>query len=161
MEDVTDKIIEEVKTLSQMTAVEGGFSDIVSLQAVYFGDPGLVPVSMYPCVTVEPEDEDTDEETTGYDKRTLRVSVSVHIDAREYFEASEEEASGDRQLVQATSAIGAWFRRRSKRTLDGMAGVHNLSVESVAYRVQARGPVITKTSRTTLVINRSYARVLD
>lgn len=161
MEDLIDKIIAEITSLSEKTAAEGGIADYLELRAVYFGDPGIIPQSLYPCCTVEAVDDDPDSETTSADRRDHRIVVSLHIDARNYFDSGVDEATGDRMLVQATSVIRDWFRRRSKRTLDGMTGVHDLSVGNVAYRVQNREPVITKTSRISLGISRSYARVLD
>lgn len=161
MEDLIDRIIAEITEMSQRTSDEGGLSDILDLRAVYWGDPGLIPQSLYPCVTVEPVDDDPQSETTASDKRIHRIVVSLHIDARAYFDSSVDEATGDRTLVVAAAKVMDWFRRRSKRTLDGMTGVHNVTVGSVAYRAQERGPVITKTSRISLGVSRSYARVLD
>lgn len=161
MEELIDKIIEEVSGLSQLTAVEGGFGDVLEVKAIYFGDPGLIPQSLYPCVTVEGVDDDPESETTNSDRRLHRIVVSLHIDAREYYDTTVDEAKGDRMLIGATNAITTWFRRRSKRNLDGMAGVHNLAVDNVAYRVQDREPVITKTSRISLLVSRSYARSFD
>lgn len=159
MEDVIDKIIEEVGQVNLLDEADGGIADILPLQAIYFGDPGIIPASLYPCVTVSPDLDDPEGETTGYDKRALRVHVSLHIDARQYFDASADEAMGDRMLVKATFALTRWFRRRSKRTLDGL--VIDTAVQDTAYRQLQRGNIPAKSSRTTLVVRKTYARNFD
>jgi len=159
LETVADKIIQELKDLNEKPSAEGGIADVLPLTAVYFGDPGLIPASLYPAVTVEPASDDSEGETTGYDKRDLRLNLSIHIDARQYFDANADEAIGDRMLVQVTSLVLANFRRRSKRTLDGT--VTNITVGPTQYRTQQRGNVISKSSRTTLIVRKNYARTLD
>lgn len=161
MEDVVDRLVEEVKALAETPAAEGGFAEALPLKAVYFGDPGIIPASLYPCATVDPVMDSEEDETTGADRRELMVEIGLHIDARDYFERDADEASGDRALVQATFALGRWFRRRSKRSLDGLTGVINVRVGDAQYRASARGSVITKSSKTTLRIRKGYARVLD
>jgi hypothetical protein len=160
MEKVTDKIISEVQALSEMSLEDGGFAESLPLKAVYFGDPGLIPQSLYPCATVEPLVTDPEHQTTGADFDELSVVITLHIDARDYFDHNADEAIGDRALVVASGALRRWFRRRSKRTLDG--DVTSLEVRGTAYpRPMVRGSVITKSSRTTLVVEKGYARVLD
>lgn len=159
MESVIDKIIEEVAIVNSLEQSEGGISDLLDLQAIYFGDPGIIPASLYPCVTVSPDLDDPEGETTGYDKRALRIHLSLHIDARQYFDANADEAMGDRMLVQATFALTRWFRRRSKRTLDGL--VIDTSVQDTTYRQLQRGNIPAKSSRTTLVVQKTYARNFD
>ena len=160
MEQVIDRVIVEVKALTELPASEGGIADILPLKAVYFGDPGIMPVSLYPNVCVGPSDDDDSEggETTGSDQRTLSIDIILNLDARDYFDTDEEEASGDRALVQAASAIGRWFRRRDKRQLDGLAGVRDVTVAGTQYRPMQRGQVITKSSRTTLHVTKNYLR---
>lgn len=161
MEEVIDKLISEVHVLSETSLSEGGFAEVLPLKAVFFGDPGMIPASLYPCATVEAVLDRSAEETTGADRRDLDIAIGLHIDAREYFDKEVDEASGDRALVEATHALVRWFRRRSKRTLDSQEGVINVQVEDTQYRAYARGQVITKSSRTTLRIHKAYARVLD
>lgn len=159
MEVVIDAIRDEIKTLSETLSEDGGVNDILSIRAIYFGDPIIVPTDLYPCVLVEPNDDDDHAETTGYDKRLLKIRVTLMIDAREYFDASVDEATGDRLLVQATAKIAQWFRRRSKRTLDGR--VMDTKVLNIDYRKQERGAVAAKASQLHLLIEKVYARVLD
>ena len=159
MEIVTDKIITELKYLADTTADASGISDIIPVQAVFFGDPGIIQQSLYPCITVQPESEEPAGETTGYTKRRLTISVSLLIDARDYWDASVDEAIGDRALVQASYNIAQWFMRPAKRQLDQLQGVVDVAVEDTVYRQQDRGSVAAKLSRTTLVVTKHYAKV--
>ena len=157
MEAVADKIIEELKYLAETEQADSGILDIVPVQAVFFGDPGIIQQSLYPCITVQPESDVPIGETTGYDKRSLRIEVSLLIDAREYFDVNVDEAIGDRALVQATYNIARWFRRPAKRTLDQLPGVVEVAVEDTIYRTQDRNIPI-KLSRTVLVVQKNYAK---
>ena len=162
MESVIDKVILDIGLMAATLESDGGFEESLPLKAVYFGDPGVIPGSLYPCATVEAISNTSDSESTGFDKRDLVVAITLHIDAREFFDSAADEATGDRALVRASFQVEKWFRRRAKRTLDGLQGVNNVSVQGTAYpRPQYRRPVITKSSRTTLLVRKSYARVLD
>lgn len=159
MEEVVDRLIEEVSALNDIPSAQGGLADLLPLKAVYFGDPGVIPASLYPCVTIGPQMDAPTGGSTGYDTRDLRIELQVLIDARQYFDSNADEALGDRMLVQATFALTRWFQRRTKRTLDGT--VQNLAVGDTDYRVQERGNVVSKSSRTLLIARKTYARVLD
>lgn len=162
MESIIDKLISDIAQMAETPEADGGFQESLPLKAVYFGDPGVIPGSLYPCATVEAVTNESDSESTGFDKRDLVVAITLHIDAREFFDSAADEATGDRALVSASFQVEKWFRRRTKRTLDGLEGVNNVSVQGTSYqRPQYRGPVITKSSRTTLLVRKSYARVLD
>lgn len=166
MEYVIDKLIEEVKTLAELPASAGGFSESLPLRAVYFGDPGIVPISLFPCAFVEPSTDAPQSETTGTDRRTFLVQIALAIDARAYFDKTVDEASGDRALVRASSALKAWFRRRAKRDLDDLDGIVDLKVRETNFRKVRRGTtelnsIFTKEAVTTLVISKTFQRVLD
>lgn len=156
MEDIINAVIAEVEAFAQTQSEDGGCADILQLNAVYFGDPGIVPVRMYPCAMVDASSETPISESTGHDRRKLSLIVSLNIDAREYFDKDADEALGDRALVRASFALGRWFRRREARTLGGL--VLDTKVEDIDFTPIQRGPVITKSSRTTLVIDRTYPR---
>lgn len=159
MEALIDKLIEEVTAFVNAPTAEGGIADDLEIRAIYFGDPGVIPVSLYPCVTVEPEMDDPDSETTGYDTRELRVVISFHIDARNYFDVDADEAMGDRLLVRAALALRAWFSRRSKRTMQDHW--RDIKVLDTEYRARNRETVVAKSARTTLLVTKNYIRVLD
>lgn len=156
-EDIIDFIVDEVKECAQTLASDGGFADVLELKAVYFGDPGVIPGRLYPACTVDLRADEYEGESTGTDKHHFPVSVSLHIDAREYFEKDADEATGDRALVRATFNLSRWFKRRDKRTLDGR--VLDIKVEDSQYSPDVRGNVVVKTSQTILVVYKNYLKV--
>jgi hypothetical protein len=158
MEAVVDAIIGQVEAFLQAPVDVGGLDGKLDIKAIYFGDPGVLPVSNFPCVTVEPESNRPVGESTGFDKRELTVYVGIHIDAREYYDTDADEATGDRMLVEASEALSTWFRKREVRQLDGT--VQDLSVQETVYQPIRRGPsIISKSSRTTFAIRKQYLRV--
>lgn len=158
MEAVTDKLVSELTQFSQTPAAEGGCKDIMDIQAVYFGDPGVIPVNSYPCFTVQPEQDEPVSETTGYEVRNLRLLITCLIDAREFFNASVLEATGDRQLVQTMGNLRKWLRRTANRRLDGMEGVREVAIDSTDYLVQVRDDVVAKSAQINVTVNRHYRR---
>lgn len=158
MEAVIDKLVSELTTFKNTTEANGGCSDVLDIQAVYFGDPGLIPSDSYPCFTVEPVRDAPSSETTGYDIRDLEVTVTVLIDAREYFDSTVDEADGDRKLVKAMYLLQRWLRRSANRRLDGLDGVREVKVQSTDYMGQVRGNVVAKSAQVSLLVNKQYSR---
>lgn len=158
MEAVTDKIIAEVTLWSQTVEADGGAADVLPLNSIYFGDPGVLPVFAYPAVTVQGTTDIPESETTGYEVRDLTVLVSILIDARDFFDSSVEEATGDRVLTRAAASLRRWLRRESNRQLDGLEGVREVKVLSTEYVPQVRGEAVVKAAQLTLVINKQYQR---
>lgn len=158
MEQVIDKVITEVNTFIETPDAQGGCSDILDVQAVYFGDPGIIPVNSYPAFTVEPVRDEPLSETTGYEVRRMVISVSLLIDAREYFDADVLEASGDRNMVRTMANLRRWLRRTSNRQMDGLDGVREVAVSATDYMVQVRDSVIAKSAVINLVVDRQYSR---
>jgi len=158
MEAVVDKVISELTTLKDTTSADGGCSDILTIEAVYFGDPGVIPVTSYPCFLVQPLRDRPDKETTGYEVRDLEVLITLLIDAREFFDTTPVEATGDRQMVQVIERVRQWFRRDSNRSLDGLAGVREVKVTAAEYNVQVRGGVVAKAATATLLVNKQRSR---
>lgn len=158
MEEVVDKLVAEVTLWSGTQAADGGFADELQFQSVYWGDPGVLPSFSYPGITVQPTNDVPESETTGYEVVDLTIQIGIHIDAREFFDASVEEATGDRTLVRAVSSLRRWLRRKSNRSLDGLAGVRELRIVATDYLPEVRGEVITKSAQITLVVNKQYQR---
>lgn len=158
MEAITDKLIAEVTLWSQTPVANGGIADDVVFKSVYFGDPGILPAYSYPAVVVQPSRDEPDIETTGYEVVDLTILITIMIDAREFFEASVEEATGDRTLVRAASSLRRWLRRETNRSLDSLAGVRDVKVHTTDYLPEVRGEVITKSAQLTLVVNKQYQR---
>lgn len=158
MEEVTDKLVAELTLFKDAESVDGGCSDILSIEAVYFGDPGVIPVNSYPCFTVQPEQDVPVSETTGYEIRDLRLLITCLIDAREFFDADVNEATGDRQLVQTMGLLRKWLRRTANRRMDGLEGVREVAIASTDYLVQVRDDVIAKSAQINVTVNRQYRR---
>jgi hypothetical protein len=158
MEEIVDKIVSELTTLSGLDVVDGGFADLVTVEAVYFGDPGLLPVNSYPCFLVQPIRDTPDIETTGYEVRNLEIQVTLLIDAREFFDATPLEATGDRMMIKVMERVRNWFRRDSNRSLDGLEGVREVKATAADYNIQVRGGVIAKAAQVTLLINQQRSR---
>lgn len=157
MELVVDKIVDELRVFIQDD--DTGSADIMTVEAVYWGDPGVLPVNSYPCFTVQPVRDVPDIETTGYEVRNLEILISLLIDAREFFDATPDEASGDRKMVEVMERVRNWFRRDSKRSLDGLEGVREVKATAAEYNVQVRGGVIAKAAQVTLLVNQQRYRV--
>lgn len=158
MEQITDKIVAELDLFKVADSADGGCSDIMTIEAVYFGDPGVIPVNSYPCFTVQPEQDVPVSETTGYEIRDLRLLITCLIDAREFFNADVLEATGDRQLVQAMGNLRRWLRRTANRRLDGLEGVREVRIDSTDYLVQVRDDVVAKSAQINVTVNRQYRR---
>lgn len=159
MEQVIDKLRSELTLLSETPSDDGGIADIIGIQSIYFGDPGIIPVWLYPTITVQPTRDAPVGETTGYEVRNLEILISLVIDSREFFEKDVEEAKGDRRLVQAALAMRKWLRRTANRRLDGEAGnVREVVVDTTNYMGEVRGSVIAKSAQLTLTVNKQYQR---
>lgn len=158
MESVIDAIIQELQTFAETTSAEGGCEDILTIEAFYFGDPGIIPVNSYPCFTVQADRDIPESETTGYDVRDHYIYVTLLIDSREYWDATAQEATGDRQMVQVMENLRLWLRRAAKRQLDGLGGVRELKIEQADYFISVRDSVVAKSAQLQLLVNRQYAR---
>lgn len=159
MEQVVDKLRNELTVLSETPVSDGGIAEILDIQSVYFGDPGIIPVWLYPSIMIQPIRDAPVSETTGYEVRNLEVLISLIIDSREFFEKDVEEAKGDRKLTQAAMAMRKWLRRTANRRLDGEAGnVREVAVDATNYMVEVRGSVIAKSAQLTLTVNKQYQR---
>ena len=159
MEQVVDKVIRELDAFSKTSTADGGMAGIMDIEAIYFGDPGILPIYNYPAFTVQPIRDAPVSETTGYEVRNLEVLITLAIDAREFFDKDVEEATGDRKLVQVAFALRRWLRRTANRQLDGEAGqVREVAVSDTNYVAEARDPVIAKSAQLTLTVNKQYQR---
>lgn len=158
MEDVVDAVVAELETFRNTTSSNGGCSDIMDIEAVYWGDPGIIPVNSYPCFTVQPVRDLPDLETTGYEVRNLEVLISLLVDSRQYWDATVLEATGDRQLVQVMEKVRNWFRTDTNRHLRGLLGTREVAASGTDYMVQVRGSVLAKSAQVTLTVNKQRQR---
>jgi hypothetical protein len=158
MEEVVDAIVSELELFKDTDSADGGCADILTIEAVYWGDPGIIPVNSYPAFTVQPVRDLPDIETTGYEVRDLEILVTLLIDSRAFWDATVLEATGDRQLVQVMEKVRNWFRTDHNRSLGGLAGTRELSATGTDYMVQVRGSVLAKSAQVTLTVNKQRQR---
>lgn len=158
MEDVVDAIVAELELFKDTTSASGGCSDIMTIEAVYWGDPGIIPVNSYPCFTVQPVQDLPDIETTGYEVRDLQILITLLIDSREYWDATVLEVTGDRKLVQVMEKVRNWFRTDHNRSLSGLVGTREVKASATDYMVQVRGSVLAKSAQVTLTVNKQRWR---
>lgn len=159
METVVDAIVAELTELKDTDSSEGGIADILTIEAVYWGDPGIIPVNSYPAFLVQPIRDIPDIETTGYEVRDLEVLVTCLIDSRSYWDATALEATGDRALTQVMERVRNWFRTDTNRHLSGLAGTREVRATNTDYMVQVRGSVVAKSAQVTLTVNKQRERV--
>jgi hypothetical protein len=158
VESIVDAIVAELETFRVTDSDAGGCADITTIEAVYWGDPGIIPVNSYPAFTVQPVRDLPDIETTGYEVRDHEVLITLLIDSRAYWDASTLEATGDRQLVQVMEKVRNWFRTDHNRSLSGLVGTREVRASGVDYMVQVRGSVLAKSAQVTLAVNKQRQR---
>jgi len=158
MENIVDAIVAELELFKDTNTAGGGCADILTIEAVYWGDPGILPVNSYPAFTVQPVRDLPDIETTGYEVRDHEVLVTLLIDSRSYWDASTLEATGDRQLVQVMEKVRNWFRTDHNRSLSGLGGTREVTASGTDYMMQVRGSVIAKSAQVTLTVNQQRQR---
>jgi len=158
MENVMDVIVTELELFKDTDADQGGCADILAIEAVYWGDPGILPVNSYPAFLVQPVRDVPDIETTGYEVRDLEVLITLVIDSREYWDTNALEATGDRTMVQVMEKVRNWFRTDHNRSLRGLSGVREVKASATDYMVQVRGTVIAKSAQVTLTVNQQRDR---
>jgi len=154
MEEVIDKLVEEVTALAQ-----DELADFLPLTDVKWDDPGLVLIDEYPYAFVAPVVDEPKLETVGragYDVRSLVISIVFVINQSDYFDPLVSEVSGSRELVRASGLLRAHLRRLGKRQLDGLSGVRNLTVQSTNFVPDVRGDAFVRSAVTTLVVERQY-----
>lgn len=160
IEEVIDWVVADLTEFASADSADGGIADIVGDDIVVFwGDPGIIAVTNYPCFTVAPERGIPSGGTTASEHRDLTVLITFLIDGREFFDAaSPEEATGDRTLVKVADALEARYVSKAKTLLDGMTGVRNAQVSGTQYTPQPRGSVFAKSAELTLSVNKSRPR---
>lgn len=162
METLMDKVVAELKEFRDADSSAGGIADIVTVEAVFWGDPVVVSVANYPCFVVEPVSGPANAGGTigrsGLDFNEMSVMVSYLIDYREFFEADPEETSGTRNLVKVGDALHAWMRKSANLLLDDMPGVRSVAVSGVQYIPQPRDMVFAKSAVLTLTVNQGRRR---
>ena len=153
MEEIIDKIIEEIKLMNAVDHMDGGIADFLELTDVKWDDPGLVLLDEYPYAFVAPAFDENKHETVGrvgYDVRNNLISVVFVINQSDYFDPTVSEVPGSRLLVRAARNLRRWLRRKDKIQLGGLA--RNIVVQSANYVPDVRGEAFVRTAIITLLV---------
>ena len=124
------------------TALEGKIKGLVS--AIYIGDPYILPDAVMPCLIINPVKTETSVFDNARDMHSHDVTISLVIDARQYFNATPDKMVGTEFLmntmegetsgsINANSVIGIL---RSNLTLDTNRFIDNIS--TVDYTTRRR-----------------------
>lgn len=156
MEQVVDKIIEELETLR----ASDEFINAINVPSeVKWDDPLVVTIDEYPYIYVSPISEEPVSETAGkagYDVRRLTIQIGIVVNSADYFDPLAPEVPGSRPLVQAATLIRSRLRSLSKRRLDGLAGVRNVVVQGTGFLPDLRNAVFVRVALTTITVERQY-----
>ena len=142
MEQVLDAIRDELDSLAGLDYDEGGIRDQIELaEDVWWGNPGILAITQYPYLYIEPVLSVPQGETTGRMTRTLTVRVVLLIDPRSLYDVDEVvEQTASREMVRAMTAIEAHFEKTSLRIPDGLAvNTQKVTVATTEYAQQVRG----------------------
>ena len=73
------------------------------IKMYYVGDPLLIPDSALPCISIAPDNSTIDVADNQRDSRVHRISISLIIDARKYFNSTPSEMVGTTFLMETMS----------------------------------------------------------
>jgi hypothetical protein len=163
MEQVIDAVIEQLNQMRVLDRSDGGFADAVELSdAVWWGDPKILPEQAYPFMFVEPVTTVKTSENTGYITRHETVRVGLLVDPRDFFNqasAQDTETPETREMVQTMDAIERWFEKTTLRLPNGITlGSKGLEVGTTSYDTQLRGDYFSSTAMLMLEIDVRYPR---
>lgn len=153
MSQVLDRIAEELVDFADTL----GSLDIQSVQK---GDPGFVVAGEYPFLMVQVGPIRFKMETigkgTGYLVLSHDYTISIVVDATDYFDptASGNEAEGP--LEDAAIAMWLWFSRVANRKLEPVTGIRDVKVSSVDFLPDERGEVYARRALLTLTVERQH-----
>jgi hypothetical protein len=160
MIDIADKIVAEIQSMSEIDADEMGLVGILDLKGVNMGDPGILPVHMFPFAYVEAVVDEDGGETMGRYKRDYTFDITLMLNYPEHYEQDSTDRPGERQLILAGTAIRDWFMRYSNRRLDWMPNVIAVFVPEVRYDTPSRpGSVRIRSARIRLTVRIQHGRV--
>lgn len=124
LEEVMDKLVEDIQNLADTTYVNGGFSDEMPLgHNVWWGEaPEQIPNEDYPTIEVVPVRTEPAGGTTHNAFRDLTIRVTLLYAPTAFFDASETaEQTASRETVRTMDAIEMYLEKTSKKLLDGLA----------------------------------------
>lgn len=164
MEEVIDKIVEQLNLLADLSFDEGGFRDEISLvEDIWWGDPGILSNEQYPFMFVEPVTSEPNRElgTTRSAGRTLTIRIGLLADPREFYDTEERtEATASREMVRTLENIERHFERKTLG-MPGVLGegVKGVEVGTTLYATQVRGSLYSIGAQLTLNVDRQRPRL--
>lgn len=160
MHDSLVRVKSIIEEMAALDSTSGGFLDIIEIRQVVFGDPPKIQTNLYPIILVEPDDTGSGGETTGYYKREHRITVSVFLNAPEYFSRNQDTIISKDTLSKVIGIIDAWFQNNSRRVLEGLPGVESINFVGADYSVQRRlASANVKGASITFEVLRKYMKV--
>jgi len=161
MEQVIDRLVEELDILKDLDFDEGGFRDEVDLaDDVWWGDPNTAADQQYPLMYVQPVNEVPAGGTNSQVFKDLTIEVACLVDPRtEWDETEVTEATASRELVRIGSAVN----RRLETININLPGsfverVRSITVTETSYPSQTRGALLLSSVVLTVVVQRAYDR---
>jgi hypothetical protein len=121
----------------------------------YIGDPYLIPESALPCIMIEPTQTETDIADNSRDIHHHNISITLLIDAKQYFNKMPEEMVGFSALMEMmeeentdgtisqNSILGIL---RANLTLDDNRFVSNISTIDYTIRQRAEQLITLETT---------------
>ena len=160
--EIIDAVVAELQTLADTDYENGGFKDQIQLpQAIWWGNPGILPDHQYPYIYVEPVISDKESETTGTITRRYNVRIVLLVDPRPLFDETEiTETTASREMVRTTENIERHFERTRIRKPNGLApGTKKVDVRQSEFAEQIRGTYYSLGASTLLEIDATRPRL--
>lgn len=160
MTDVLDQLATELEEFADADPSEGGIGGIVNIQSVQKGDPGWLHADEYPYLmiqtgTINPKME-TIGRKTGYYSLNHDYTISIMVDATEYYDPAVSGNDAEGPLEDAALALWKWFMRAGNRQLEPLERVRSVTVGSVDFLPDDRGEIHVRRAILVLTVERQY-----
>jgi hypothetical protein len=86
----------------------------------YYGDPGDIPVSNYPCVCVELQKTQITHGPTGMDKIVQTVEIKLMYNKKDDFGKDPNEIHGQRKLEEYAQGVDPDTDQYDEKTVAGL-----------------------------------------
>lgn len=164
MEQVIDRLVEELNLISEIDYEYGGFKDEIDLaDTVWWGDPKTAADQQYPLIYVQPvlDAPAAQGGTNSQVWRDLTIEIACLADPRVYYDESEiVEATTSRELVRVGTAIRRHMEKINLAWPGGLSdNVRSVTVTEVSYPDQTRGALLLSSVVLTVVVQKAYDRI--
>jgi hypothetical protein len=160
MTDVLDHLVEELQAFADADPSAGGIAGIVDIQSVQKGDPGWLHADEYPYLMIQAGTINPKMETlgrrVGYYSLNHDYTISIMVDATDYFDPASSGNDAEGPLEDAALALWKWFMRAANRQLEPLERVRQVTVGSVDFLPDERGEVYARRALLVLTVERQY-----